>query len=137
MGVFMKAAALLLFVAAPAGAADQFDLVCQGRWRFNVTDPYEPRNFRMRVDLQAKRFCEEDCRATREIAEVQPNVITFERATDQPKALGTTFFFQVDRTNGKLTYFKSARLPERSWIEQDAICEPAPFSGFPELPKKF
>jgi hypothetical protein len=126
-----------LITASGAQAADQFDLICKGKMRFSVADPYEPRNSHLRLDLAAKQYCEGECKVTRPIQDVQPNHIMFESATEQEKALGTTFFHQIDRTSGKLIYFKSAKRPYPSWIEHDAMCEPAPFSGFPQLPKKF
>jgi hypothetical protein len=133
----MRVAVLLMLVAAPAAAADQFDLVCKGQWRFGASDPYEPHDFRLRIDLKAKRFCEMDCKATEPIADVQPNLIVFRQAEAEDRALGTMFTDEVDRSTGKYTYFKYSERPRHVWIQEDAICEPAPFSGFPELTKKF
>lgn len=128
---------VLLASASPSSPPQQFDLICTGEWRFSASEPYERHDFRLRVDLEAGRYCESECKVTRPIAEVQPNVIIFTAQTDQEKIAGKIVSHSIDRSTGQFTYFTAYRNSFRDFIDQKAICTPAAFSGFPQLETKF
>lgn len=134
----MRTSFVLLFalISTPAAAADQFDLVCKGEWRFGPTDPYEPHDFRLRVDLAAKKYCELDCKVLKPIEDVQPQRIVFRTATEIERASDTLVYHYVDRTNGNFRQFLSSQHPYH-WQDLKGTCEPATFSGFGEEKAKF
>lgn len=134
MKVILIAAALL---AAPAQAADQFNLDCKGQWRFRASDPFEPTAQVFRFALAKKKYCEGECKARLPIAEIGQHFLELRTATDEEKVLGTIRTNRIDRTTGRYIYFLSQRRPSHSFIEVEMMCEPKPFTGFPVLQTKF
>jgi hypothetical protein len=139
----MKTLLLAMFVTT-AAPSQQFDLVCRGQWRFALLDPSQPHNFRLRVDLATKQWCEDappeyadrSCTVLKPIANVQPGLIVFQEESPEDKALGVTRSQIVNRQTGKYLHYE--REPRRSSIiAVEADCEPAPFSGFPKVKTKF
>jgi hypothetical protein len=121
-------ALLLLAVAAPAVAADQFDLECRG----NVTSAGASAARHYRVDLKAGRWCADgdngQC-VVRPIAEVEPDLIWFERREPKfPGDLQITHY--VSRTTGRWYWHLGP-------METEGTCTPEQFSGFPKLETKF
>jgi hypothetical protein len=139
---------LLLTIAAlvanGAVQPQQFDLVCTGQQRFDISDPFKPASFRLRVDLDARKWCEdappeihaELCSVLHDVAEVQPSFIAFDPdQTAEQQSMGIVRTHYVDRTTGEYVHYVHDRGP--GMIEVKAHCEPAPFSGFPKIQTKF
>jgi hypothetical protein len=141
MQLFPLAALLLTAATTPP---QQFDLICKGQWRFDLLDPFKPHDFRLRVDLAKKQYCEDPpadssaqpCAVLHTIAKVQPGVIIFEEESGQEHALGIVRTTLVSRETGK--YMNYEHEPARaSVIDVEATCSPAAFSGFPKINTKF
>lgn len=122
----LVAGLMMALVAAPAVAADQFDLVCvAGKSRTHF-----------RVDLAQNSWCWDQCKETQKIVSVSQAKIVF---VDQKPHLqkDPTIWNWVDRETGKWTsysYFPGIDLVP---IRKEGFCEPGPFTGFPVIPTKF
>lgn len=116
---------MLITLALAGQPAQQFDLLCSGEAKGinrSVSKHY-------RVDLAAKTWCAGDECATRDIAEVLPDLIWFQR--ERPKYPGDQSLLQyVDRTTGKWVLVMGP-------LVEEGTCAPAPFSGFPKVETKF
>lgn len=134
--------ALIASCASPVMAASprQFDLSCdvQRHWR-DGTNAVEPVAVRIRVDLDQRRWCDDDCPTTFEIDEVSDNFVRFKNLVsliyenDNSGATPTKWEILVARDNG--TYADVMWHPfERSYWS-GGKCEVVPFSGFP-VPKE-
>lgn len=141
----MRVPALVIAAVILIGAAEpkqQFDLVCTGERKTALLAPGVPYSFRLHVDLVAGKWCEGECARIEPIAEAQPSVIHFEKESPDDKLLGNTRVRLVNRQSGKYirhvnAYVGDRRLGVVHTIIVDATCEPRPFSGFPELERKF
>lgn len=109
--------ALALVIAAPAFAADQFDLICTSR--------HHDALFHYRVDLASRTYCyttsEGDACPQYAIEDIGSDTIIFN---------GYAPADIVNRTTGEWTFRDAGTLYR-------GTCEPAPFSGFPKLVTKF
>ncbi len=130
----MKAVLLFLALVAPPPAL-QFDLVCTGRWRLESLGQYQPHDFRLRVDLAQRLWCQGDCTVLNPIVNVQPAKLVFRRSSATEEALGVNELAQVDRATGEYMHIRVDRRP--GVIDVKASCSPSPFSGFPEIRRKF
>lgn len=126
-----------ILAAAPAQAADQFNLECVGKWRFDASETYAETSRTLRLDLKAMTYCEGSCFATNPIAEVQPNLIELEPSLSDVGFGGTVKYHRIDRTTGRYVHFVSQRRPTHKYIDVEMQCEAKPFTGFPKLPAKF
>lgn len=127
----MRAFVLLLaMVSTPAMAADQFDLICQGRAKYGASASWQKFENRYRVDLAAKRWCRDNCERVMPLADVNEARITFTSIHDDA-TIGDVDHF-VERASGHLVEIHSSRFSPQTVAAQ---CEAAPFSGMPE--KKF
>lgn len=119
------AGALLLFIAAPAVAADQFDLIC--------TSPTDKKPTRYRVDLAVGEWCEASCSATQKIAEVTSTSLTLKDEKQLRRGQMASRHW-VNRVTGEWQY-------RFQWLGSPSFttghCEPAPFSGFGAEKVKF
>jgi hypothetical protein len=128
--VIIAVAATALYVR-PA-AASQFDLLCVGT-RDTGGGP-QPYSIRYRVDLDAMRWCADDCASPQDIQNASPDRITF---YDEPAANpdGSQRWRFIDRTTGALSqmeYAPSRLGPQFTVFENiTADCKAAPFSGMP------
>ncbi|HEX7856088.1 MAG TPA: hypothetical protein VF503_20600 [Sphingobium sp.] len=121
-------------IAAPAVAADQFDLVCHGEVKHSPDGKWRPIDFRYRIDLVSRRWCDSECNGASDIAEVSDLQITL--AANDQKYPGRIYESSwIDRLNGDLHYIYSGGLG--SFEERRGKCEVAPFSGFPAVQRKF
>jgi hypothetical protein len=138
----------LLLLAAAAASPQQFDLVCTGAGADTKGGAFEAKDEHLRVDLQAMKWCEDPpagyvgdivpCAVLHPIAEVQPGMIWFEKENDDEKVRGRMHNLSVDRQTGEYMYLYDMPILDRiSRIAVVSLCEPAPFSGFPELKTKF
>ena len=126
------------FAIAALGA---FNLVCTGTITTDGAppSPEDDYSYTYRIDLDAEKWCEEDCKTIHKIAAIQPAQITLEDSHDKDPVLGEskmkTF---VNRETGRHTVIASSLYFRRPmtmiWKGQ---CERAPFSGFPKIETKF
>lgn len=140
MRVSLLAAAL---IAAPCAAQDQIKLRCTGTMTSdsaagNEVKPYETV---YRIDLAAKRWCENACRAMHDIAEVHPVQITLDKEeTDTPSEQSQSSNF-INRETGRHTIFSTARyfgpVSLTVMVKWEGQCKAEPFDGFPEVQTKF
>ncbi|WP_278983275.1 hypothetical protein [Sphingobium yanoikuyae] len=127
----MRAFVLMLaLVSTPAMAADQFDLICQGRARYGAPASWQKFENRYRVDLAAKRWCRDNCERVMPLADVSEARITF-TSIHNNASIGDVDHF-VERSSGRLVEIMASRY---SPTTVEAQCEAAPFSGLPD--KKF
>lgn len=141
----MRIPAIVIAAAALIGSAEppqQFDLVCSGERKNELLAPAVPYSFRLHVDLAAGKWCQDKCGRIEPIAEAQPSIIYFEAESPEDILLGNKRTRFVNRETGKYMRSVSEYLGPRSLgvVSSDYVqadCEPAPFSGFPELKTKF
>lgn len=117
---------------AAADARAQFDLICVGTRTPGLIDPPVPYRIVYRVDLQAMKYCWDDCdRPLRDIAWADAQWIGFEGNKQESPAPGASVAF-VNRVTGKYQSYIVGRS-----ASTEAECEPAPFKGFPHPQTKF
>jgi hypothetical protein len=127
--------ALLLALAAAAPQPQHFDLVCTGTPQADGALVWEGVDLKLRIDLDARKWCEGDCKVINDVADVQPAVLWLEKESTIEEARGLVHFRIVDRETGEYTRVRESR--EFARIAQKASCNRAPFSGFPKLESKF
>ncbi len=111
----MRAIVLALgLLAAPAMAADQFDLICK----------YGSTPIRYRIDVARGEACEEECaRVWRMGPSTAGELRVLDLDSSDPTEVRQTI--TVNRQTGELKHWIAGRYVET------AVCEAAPFSGFP------
>ena len=128
----MIAAVLIALTFAQATPA-QFDLVCQGERRDAKAGAVpQPVEYRLRIDLDARVWCQDQCSGTGSIKEVTAARITLYDSERH----GTTHSSQdsswIDRTTGRHHQFSSVRMGRAAIGHTvEAQCSPASFSGMP------
>ena len=93
----------------------------------------EPWAGRVRVDLQAGLFCQDDCKAAERIVEIGPEIISLRNK----KALQHTDEVFVNRITGGYNRYRlelgaGAGSPNEFTENYEAKCTVAPFTGFPK-----
>lgn len=124
-------------VATPVSAAsEQFDLQCRGQNRASPAGVWRPVEKHYRVDLAAKRWCQDRCAAVADIAVIERDKIIFR---DQPRKFDTDGMVieSVDRISGAWKDNIVGAEPNGLYWESTGTCEAGPFSGFPEVKTKF
>ena len=114
----MRSIALaLLFVASPAFAADQFDLVCTGK---SIAAHY-------RIDLARGEACDGACDRIWKMGDATSSEL---RIVDLPSRFRDEVAERsiVNRQTGAWHYYLSASGEPDGY---EGHCEPAPFTGFP------
>ena len=125
---------LAMFVAllAQAGPGERFDLSCAGTHVTRSVSGYvsEPYASRFRVDLAALHWCEDSCRAVREIAGLGPATIAFEETGGAPDVDEVShLLYRHTRRHFRVRYDRhNGFIRTNEWQGQ---CEYRPFSGFP------
>ena len=121
----------LLLAASPAVAADQFDLACQGwKWttRGGAAQEYD---FRVRVDLAAKTWCDVDCKAGQPIQSIaEDKLVLLDEGTLNSRmevAREATF----DRKANEYHYRLLQTRPTDDYLEYQGKCTTAPFTAIP------
>ena len=103
-----------------------FNLVCTGTLRIDGRSIPETMTFR--VDLEARRYCLDDCAETLPIAAVDDGVITFEDSREGAFSLVRT----VNRESGRLyDHFWTSLDGREAETTTTGTCTSAPFTGFP------
>lgn len=116
---------------ALAQTAQRFDLVCAGTTQRGVDAEPVPDNYRIRVDLEANRWCWGACEMTFPIAEVAPDRLTFvSENVDTPRKRSMSEN-SVSRVTGEHRQIWIESRPIPTFLETKGQCEPGPFTGFP------
>jgi hypothetical protein len=122
--------------AALAQGETKFDLTCVGEVRRHPgteVGSYVPWTGRLKIDLETKTFCQDDCSKVEQIYSITPEKIVLLRKAD-----GEVFdFSEIQRSNGFYLRTHSITKIENGTINDQAedyraTCSPAPFSGFPK-----
>ena len=124
-------ALLLLCVGAPALAAGQFDLACQGTQVVKEGGPPEATAFRVRVDLAGKLWCMDKCERALDIDDVTPDKITFQDDGVLNTRQEITREASLDRKSGKFHRFIFEIRPQTNYLKVEATCSEQPFTPFP------
>lgn len=107
----------LAALASPAFAADQFDLVCK----------YGSTTVRYRIDVLRGEACEAACERIWKMGPATSGELRLvDLDTGDPSEVPQTI--TVNRKTGALRHWIGG---SRNGIVESAVCEPAPFSGFP------
>lgn len=135
--------ALLSVPAVTAAPAAQFNLTCSGTQSTKSIEgeTSEPYTSTYRIDLDRKKWCEGDCKALHDIASVQPTQLTLETENVDTVSERSTLSNIVDRETGTHKISATSSTPRAHataiTLNWDGRCEPALFSGFPDVPTKF
>ena len=121
----------LLLAGSPAFAADQFDLVCEG-WKWTkMGGTAQEYDFRVRVDLAAKKWCEGDCKAALPIQSIAADkLVLLDEGTLNSRmevAREATF----DRKANSYHYRLLQTRPTDDYLEYQANCKAAAFTPIP------
>ena len=126
----MRVALLVLAVLASASKPDQFDLICTGMETAHWNLQTGPVTSRYRVDLQANRWCQGECRVVKPLVEVSPTQLVFDEVKAAYRGDPSERLDFVQRDTGKWGFYNRE-------LQGDGTCEPASFSGFPTPTTKF
>lgn len=130
-------AVVVAALATPAFGADprQFDLLCSGEKRIDSEDGSvtNPASQHLRVDLDRREFCVDECESTQSIDQITSASIGFRNTTNISPPVGVLWsqFFVNRETGGYYDQRMAPNIP--SSIEQ-GVCAAMPFSGFPDRP---
>lgn len=109
----------LVMIAAPAAAADQFDLVCKVGASTVI---------RYRVDVASGEACEAECSRVWRTGAISSGEIRLRDIdSEDPSAVPQTI--TINRTTGEWRHWIGGG--RREYVET-GVCEPAAFSGFPK-----
>ena len=134
--VLMTGAGLL---AAPALAADQFDLNCTGARQTSQGGPRSAVTYTLHIDLAAGRWCSGSCAATRPIVDVAPDRLVLARSSSESRTGDRVEENYVSRTDGAhsstmQSLFRLPRgVPTVNFERIEGHCEAAPFTPFPAV----
>lgn len=119
-----------MIVAAAMVLATQFDLVCSGSRQVGLSAP-EPIERRIRVDLDAMRWCQFECTRTFPIVEASADTLVLDRAGENDRTAVTRRLTTVSRVTGewRVATLESGFGAVDSYISGN--CAPADFTGFP------
>ena len=114
----------MIALALQIGAA--FNLVCVGT-QTDYTSSESPMRLVLRIDLDQRRFCFDDCESTLAIASVSDTEIILQ---DEPMQgpWRARILRRVNRESG--AYYASVGT-DQIYIRGHGTCETAPFTGFP------
>ena len=124
--------AALGFAAAPAAAADQFDLICTTEVRYRPDADWRASDtLRYRVDLASQRWCGGVCDQGEPLAAVNESFIFFRRHMRE-SPLDRYVRDRVNRETGNLSVITIMAGPLGAFQEFRGQCETAEFCGFPD-----
>lgn len=127
------AAALIAGLPTGIAAQDrQFDLVCEGTFFESRAEEVEARSYGMRVDLDAMRWCWQDCDRTYDIVDVAPERIVLEFREEDTRSVFRRTESAIDRRTGAHESRTTQTRPVARQSILKGSCTPAPFSGFPQ-----
>ena len=116
----------LALIGTPAAAAgEQFDLVCEGRFKPRINARWRPTESRYRIDLSTSAWCNGQCTEVRQIASIETGKIILSRSSPGERLYA---LHELDRVAGTYQHYFSGGL---SFHREEGRCTVAPFSGFP------
>lgn len=121
----------MLLSSAPAVAADQYDLACQGSRISQRGAAGEAYSTRFRVDLAAQKWCQDDCARVSSINEISGDMIvladdiTYNSRTDLSNKM------TIDRKTNAFLRISSQDRPSPMYLKVEASCKQEPFTPFP------
>lgn len=122
---------VLVLSHAPAMAAEQYDLVCQGGRITQRDGAAEAYTTRVRIDLATNKWCQDACKQVSDITEVSADKIvlvddlTYNTRTDFSNNIA------IDRKTGALRQLSSQDRPTTLYLKVEASCTEQPFTPFP------
>jgi len=123
--------AAALCASAPAFAADQFNLACQGTRITASGGPAEPYSFAARVDLAAKKWCMDKCEKAEPIKDVTPDKIVFADDGTYNTRMEVSVETTLDRKANAFRHFMMQVRPDEAYLKIEAKCTEAPFTALP------
>lgn len=130
--VLIAATMSVLPAVALGQSGQQFDLVCTGTQ--TTIDAggsrAERQTQRYRIDLAARRWCQEDCKAALKIQEVTPDEITLVDG-EMSKTLQGHHRLAISRTSAEVVDEVSMRALNLT-MTFNGSCSKKPFSGHPK-----
>ena len=121
----------LLLLATPAVAADQFDLACQGtKWTQRGTAG-EAHKFRLRVDLAANKWCEDDCKTVQALSSSSADKLTLTDEGTLNTRMEMSRVITLDRKTGAFVHNFTQIRPDESLFYVQATCKTEAFTPFP------
>ncbi|GEM_PF-1646983 len=127
----LAALPLLLVVAAPAFAADQFDLACQGTRTAQRGGTAEPASFRVHVDLAAQKWCEDACATVQSLVSATDDTLVFADDVTLNTRLDLVREVTFDRKTGAFSHHFSQFRPTDEYLGIKAQCTTEAFTPFP------
>ena len=119
-----------LVSAAPALAADQYDLVCKGTEQRKTGVPASPWKETFRIDLTQKRWCRGACTSAGPISSITPDEITI-LDTRKPGTGPADAVLSFSRTSGKVREYVEAGWSGSSFDIANGTCVRDLYSGMP------
>jgi hypothetical protein len=122
-----------MLIQATAVAAT-FNLICSGTSETRTVDGTSTESYRYeyRFDLTQNKWCDGECRETRNILRVSPTRIVLTDQDIETSERRDMSFEQINRETGE--HYSSSIYRNgisRMLRESRGHCEPAPFTGFP------
>lgn len=125
-------ALLLLGVAAPAFAADQFDLACQGMRTTTRQGQGQPFSTRVHVDVAAQQWCQDACERVTAIAAATDDQLTLQDDSVLNTREESTTEASFDRRTNAFRQLRITERPEVSYSRFEGSCTIQPFTPFPK-----
>lgn len=122
---------LMLLSSAPAMAAEQYDLACEGTRISQRGSAGEAYSTRVRIDLTAKKWCQDGCAKVSDITDVSADKIvliddlTYNSRTDLSNNI------TIDRKTNGFLQLSSQDRPTVMYLKVEAACTAQPFTPFP------
>lgn len=121
----------LLLAGSPAFAADQFDLVCEG-WKWTkMGGTAQEYDFRVRVDVAAKKWCDGDCKTASAIQSVADDKLVLLDDGTLNSRMEVAREATFDRKAGKYHYRMLQTRPTDDYLEYQGNCKTAAFTPIP------
>lgn len=122
---------LALCASAPAVAADQFDLACQGTKLAQRDGTAAPHAFRVRIDLTSQKWCMDSCAAVTDIYETKPDRISLADDIIYNTRSDLSNAVYVDRKTNAFHQLATQDRPTVTYLKIDATCKVETFTPFP------
>ena len=122
---------LMLLSSAPVMAAEQYDLACEGSRISQRGGAAEAYSTRVRIDLTAKKWCQDACARVSDISDVSDDKIvlvddlTYNSRTDLSNNI------TIDRKTNAFLQLSSQDRPTVMYLRVEAACTAQPFTPFP------
>lgn len=123
-------AAFAMLSAAPAIAADQYDLVCKGTEQKKTGVAATPWKETFRIDLATKRWCRGACTSAGPISSITPDEIVI-MDTRRPGTGPADAALWFSRTSGKVREYVEAGWSGSSFDIANGTCVRDLYSGMP------